>query len=51
MYDCSDDGNDEDANLLLGKYISTIAGSVRLLERGTTPVLCDPWDASPLTHG
>ena len=20
-------------------------------DRGTTPVLCDPWDASPLTHG
>jgi len=29
------------------EYIPTIAGSIRSLERSTTPVL---WDTSPLTH-
>ena len=42
---------DEHANLLHVEYIPTIAGSIRSLERGTTPVLSDPRDASPLTHG
>ena len=42
---------DEHAHLSHVEYIPTIAGWIRSLERGTTPLLGDPWDASPLTHG